>query len=340
MAGVNNTLEEMSPCNTVLLVDDEPLIGEAVRQILLDVEDLQLHYCQDPAMVLDLVEEVKPGVILLDIIMPDIDGITLLRYLRENPLTEALPVVMFSSKEEGQEKAEAFGAGANDYLVKVPDKAELVARLRYHTKYYSNFLQKEAAFKALEASQLQLAENNEKLKEATIRDGLTGLYNRRHFDEQIAIEWAREIREQTAISMIMLDIDFFKRCNDVYGHATGDTCLIKVSKCLKELLHRPADFVARIGGEEFAIVLPSTELAGALQVAETLRQGIEALQIENKGSEIVKVITVSVGVCCVNPQRGDQLEDLLKCADIALYQAKGGGRNRVAAIEFSPQHES
>jgi len=249
-------------------------------------------------------------------------------------------VVMLSSKEEGVEKAEAFDAGANDYLVKIPDKVELVARLRYHTKYYSNILQKEAAFKALEVSQLLLAENNEKLKEAAIRDGLTGLYNRRYFDEQIAIEWAREIREQTPSWMIMLDIDFFKRCNDVYGHATGDTCLIKVSKCLKELLHRPADFVARIGGEEFAIVLPSTELAGAMQVAETMRQGVEALQIENKGSEIVKVITISAGVCYVAPQRGDQLEDLMKCADIALYQAKESGRNCVSAVEFAPQHES
>jgi len=207
-------------------------------------------------------------------------------------------------------------------------------------KSNSNILQKEAAFKALEVSQLQLAENNEKLKEAAIRDGLTGLYNRRYFDEQIAIEWAREIREQRPICMIMLDIDFFKRCNDVYGHATGDTCLIKVSKCLKERLHRPADFVARIGGEEFAIVLPSTDLAGAMQVAESMRQGVEALQIENKGSEIVKVITVSAGVCYVTPQRGDQLEDLMKCADNALYQAKNGGRNCVETVEFSPQHES
>lgn len=340
MSETNVVLDGTPLCNTVLLVDDQPLVGEAVKQLLDCVEDLKLHYCQDPTMVLDLVEEIKPSVILLDIIMPDIDGITLLRYLRGNSLTESLPVVMLSSKEEGVEKAEAFDAGANDYLVKVPDKVELVARLRYHCKYYSNILQKEAAFKALEISQLQLAENNQKLKEAVIRDGLTGLYNRRYFDEQFPVEWARAIRENQSIAMIMLDIDFFKRCNDIYGHATGDKCLIDVSTCLREQLNRPADFVARIGGEEFAVVLPNTVLDGAMQVAEKLRQAIEALQIENKGSEVVKVITVSIGVCCVVPAKDDQLEDLRKCSDIALYDAKESGRNKVNIIEFGQQRES
>lgn len=140
--------------------------------------------------------------------------------------------------------------------------------------------------------------------------------------------------------MIMLDIDFFKRCNDIYGHAVGDSCLIAVAKFLKRKLHRPADFVARIGGEEFAVVLPSTDLAGAMQIAETLRQGIEDLQIENKGSENFKVITISAGVCSVLPQRADQLENLFKCSDTALYQAKESGRNCVAAVEFTSGHKS
>jgi len=328
-------LGEMPASNMVLLVDDQPIVGEAILRILSDVDDLDFHYCQDPALVLDLIDEVKPAVILLDILMPDIDGITLLRYLRENPQTASIPVVMLSSKEEGSEKAAAFDAGANDYLVKIPEKVELIARLRYHAKYYSNILQRDAAFRALKISQEKLAENNIRLQEAAIRDALTKIYNRRYFDDQSPLEWARAIREKECISVVLLDIDFFKKCNDIYGHAAGDECLRKVAQSLAENVHRKTDFIARIGGEEFAMLLPSTDKDGALIVAEALRQSVEALEIENKGSEVYGIITISAGVCSVIPERDDRVEDLLRCADLGLYKAKSAGRNCIESSEFS-----
>jgi len=331
---------EMPSSNMVMLVDDQPIVGEAILRLLSDVDDLSFHYCQDPALVLDLIDEVKPAVILLDILMPDIDGITLLRYLRENPQTASIPVVMLSSKEEGVEKAAAFDAGANDYLVKIPEKSELIARLRYHAKYYSNILQRDAAFRALKISQKKLAENNLRLQEAAIRDALTNIYNRRYFDAQSPIEWARAIRQKECISVVLLDIDYFKKCNDIYGHAAGDECLRKVAQTLAANVNRKTDFVARIGGEEFAMLLPNTDRDGAFSVAEALRQSVEALQIEHKGSKEYGVITISAGVCSVIPDRGDGVEDLLRCADLGLYKAKSAGRNCIECSEFSTLNEA
>jgi len=340
MSEFDMKLGVLPTCNLILLVDDQPIVGEAIRQLILDADDLSLHYCQDPSQVLDLIEKIKPAVILLDILMPDIDGITLLRYLRENPETAAVPVVMLSSKEAGEEKAAAFDAGANDYLVKIPEKVELVARLRYHAKYYANILQRDAAFRALKVSQEKLAENNIKLQEAAILDALTGIYNRRYFDEQSPIEWARAIREQEPISIVLLDIDLFKKCNDIYGHAAGDECLRKVAKSLADNIHRKTDFIARVGGEEFAMLLPGTDSAGAMLVAEALRASVEALQIENKGSDSYGVITISAGVCSIIPQRNDRIEDLMRCADLGLYRAKKNGRNCIECSEFSALNES
>lgn len=336
---LSSIMAETPTSSLVLLVDDQPIVGEAIRQVLLGAEDLSLHYCEDPSLVIELVSELKPAVILLDILMPDIDGITLLRYLREHPETASIPVVMLSSKEEPSEKAAAFDAGANDYLVKIPDEVELIARLRYHSKFYANLLQRDEAFRALKVSQEKLAESNIKLQEAAIRDALTGIYNRRYFDEQSPIEWARAMREGQPISLILVDIDYFKKCNDIYGHAAGDECLRAVAKTLAQSSQRKTDFLARIGGEEFAMLLPNTDQSGALKVAESMRRSVESLQIENKGAGDCGVITVSSGTCTVIPARDHRIEDLIRCADIGLYQAKTGGRNRTEPSEFMPLEE-
>ena len=167
-------------------------------------------------------------------------------------------------------------------------------------------------------------------------DSLTGIFNRRAFDEAITTEWNRMMRIAGSIAIVMLDIDFFKNYNDTYGHPAGDECLRKVADVLKNSVKRAGEVVARYGGEEFVIILPTTELDGALVVAERARSGVEALALPHKASEAGKVVTVSAGVASVIPKKGTSHEGLLKQADTALYRAKSEGRNRVMSVEGKP----
>jgi diguanylate cyclase (GGDEF)-like protein len=173
-------------------------------------------------------------------------------------------------------------------------------------------------------------ENVEKyLGDLAVNDGLTGIHNRRHFDEIINIEWKRAKREKSPLSLIMLDIDYFKKYNDTYGHQAGDECLIKVATALSDSMRRPADLVARYGGEEFVIVLPNVELNEATKFSEKIRADIEDLKIEHRLSSISPFITASLGVASILPSNDSTHEALLQSADKALYNAKIRGRNCV-----------
>lgn len=165
-------------------------------------------------------------------------------------------------------------------------------------------------------------------------DGLTGLINRRGFDERLDAELSRAIRDQQSMALIMIDVDHFKRFNDTYGHQLGDECLRQVASALSMAVLRPSDLVARYGGEEFAVILPSVDQAGALAVAERIRQGIAALAIVHSGNDGLGVVTVSVGLACGLPARGMKAKDLITLADRALYQAKHAGRNRVESARW------
>ena len=176
---------------------------------------------------------------------------------------------------------------------------------------------------------VQLEEANSILRALSAQDGLTGIANRRHFDEELDREWRRAIRAKTPLSLVMLDIDSFKPYNDQYGHQQGDECLKKVATTLKELLKRPGDVCARYGGEEFAIILPATTLEGAARVGETLRAGIEALGIAHARGQSASIVTVSVGVSSGAPADEAGAPSLIARADEALYRAKQTGRNRV-----------
>ena len=171
----------------------------------------------------------------------------------------------------------------------------------------------------------------EKLEKMSLTDGLTDLANRRHFDQFIEHEWARAKRLSKPLSLIMLDIDYFKPYNDHYGHPAGDECLRQVSRVLKGVIRRPTDLLARYGGEEFAIVLPDTD--NAMQVADACRSAIEAAAIEHNLSEVSSVVTVSVGVCSRTPSPNVDLNDLKIEADAALYRAKDAGRNKVKSCD-------
>jgi len=316
----------------VLLVDDQPIIGEAIRRSLLGQPDIDFHFCCDPTEAVEVAANTKPTVILQDLVMPGIDGLSLVRQYRANSVTKDTPIIVLSTKEEPGVKSEAFTAGANDYLVKLPDKIELLARIRYHSKAYWNQLQRDEAYRALRESQRQLMEANIELQRLNNVDALTGASNRRHFNEYIEIEWKRAAREQTWLAVLMIDVDDFKKFNDTYGHLAGDEALRKVAEVTRKVSGRPADLAARFGGEEFAIVLPGTNLAGAQAVAERMRQSVQDLQVPHSASSVGEVLTISVGAASIIPRRNDSVVALIETADVALYRAKTSGKNRVVTL--------
>lgn len=326
------------PRITVLLIDDQIMIAEAVRRSLSSEEDIEFHSCQDPTKAIKLASEINATVILQDLVMHEIDGLMMVRYFRVNKPTAKIPIIVLSTKEEASIKSEAFQLGANDYLVKLPDKIELIARIRYHSQAYISQLERDAAFQALEESRAELAEANRSLQKLSSLDGLTGIANRRSFDETLKKEWHRAMRTTTHIAVLMLDIDFFKLYNDQYGHQGGDDCLIKVAETLSATTHRETDLLARYGGEEFSAILPDTDMNGAVTVAEEMRQAIKALRIEHAKSKVSDCISISVGVSAVIPRKGIDPEILMAAADQALYKAKEEGRDRVIAgqIETDP----
>ncbi len=316
----------------VLLVDDQPMIGEAVRRLLIGQPNIHFHFCCDSAEALEAAEKIKPTVILQDLVMPGMDGLSLVRQYRAYPVTKDIPIVVLSTKEEPLVKSEAFAAGANDYLVKLPDKIELLARIRYHSKAYRNQLQRDEAFRALRDSQQRLIEANIELQRLNNLDALTGASNRKHFDEYIVTEWKRAERDQTSLGVLMIDIDDFKKFNDTYGHLVGDGALRKVAEAARKVSGRPADLTARFGGEEFVTVLPGTDLAGAQAVGEKVRQSVEVLQVPHTASSAGGFLTVSIGGASMIPRRSDSFVALIETADLALYQAKRSGKNRVVML--------
>jgi two-component system chemotaxis family response regulator WspR len=239
----------------VLLVDDQAIVGEAIRRALAGETGIDFHYCRDPADAIRTAREIQPTIILQDLVMPDVDGLDLVRQYRLDPATSAIPIIVLSTKEEASIKREAFSAGANDYLVKVPDRIELIARIRYHSHAYQTQLQRDEAYRALRESQQQLMLANLELQRLILADGLTGLSNRRHCDEYIAAEWEHAIRRQSPLSVLMIDVDNFKKYNDSYGHLAGDEVLKQVANTIRENCPRATDLAARFGGEEFIMVL-------------------------------------------------------------------------------------
>jgi two-component system chemotaxis family response regulator WspR len=206
---------------------------------------------------------------------------------------------------------------------------ELTARIRYHSRAYINQKQRDEAFQALKESQERLAAANRELEKLSSLDGLTGISNRRRFDEVLDQEWRRAMRKGAILSLIILDIDFFKLYNDHYGHQGGDECLKKVAKALEGSLHRSTDMVARYGGEEFVAILPEIDAAGAMTVAETMRTRIQDQQIAHAKSKVSEFVSISIGVASMVPNAEIPAGSLVAAADLALYKAKEEGRNRV-----------
>jgi two-component system, chemotaxis family, response regulator WspR len=323
----------------VLLVDDQPIIGEAVRRALAGQSDIAFHYCDDPAQAVSVAERIQPTVILQDLVMPGIDGLTLVRRYRANPLIADTPVIVLSTKEDPKVKSDAFAAGASDYLVKLPDTIELIARLRHHSTTYLLRVQRDAAHRALHESQRQLLQINLELQRLTNVDGLTGLSNRRYLNEYLGLQWKLAVREQTDFSILMIDVDDFKRYNDTYGHLAGDEVLKQVAASIQASFRRPTDFAARFGGEEFIVVLSHTPVPAAEALGAGLCKRIADLQIAYSESSPGKRVTVSIGGASIVPHQSDSVLALIGTADKALYEAKRSGKNRIVmrGASFVPE---
>ena len=291
---------------TVLIVDDVPANLDVLVENL-QQEDMDLVVALSGEEGLRLASEIQPDLILLDIMMPGVDGYETCRRLKASRETTDIPVVFLTAKDSEMDMEQGLCLGAVDYISKPFSMPILKARLRNHLalKHKSNLL-------------LQLA----------CTDELTRTANRRHFDYVFAREYARAHRNASPLSIIMIDVDHFKKFNDHYGHPEGDRCLKQVSRALSSVLNRPADLLARYGGEEFVALLPDTDKTGAKEIAEKLRQSVWALSIPHTQSETDDRVTISLGISTKTPKESHFKEDLLNSADAALYQAKSNGRNR------------
>lgn len=314
----------------VLLVDDQLIIVEALRRMLAGQPDIEFHYVTDGARAHATAREVEPTVILQDLVVAGTDGFDVIRAYREDPVLRHVPVIVLSAREDAKLKAHGFAVGANDYLVKLPDRIELLARLRYHSAGYVSRLERNDAFRRLAESQAELERANAALRKLAALDGLTGIANRRRFDETIAAEWQRAMRSKMPLSLLLCDIDNFKLYNDALGHPAGDLCLQQTAGALVGCLKRPADLAARYGGEEFAVLLPDTNIDGAARLAESCRARVERLGLDHPGAEC-GMVTLSIGVASMVPASDSTPGELVANADKALYAAKARGRNRVIA---------
>lgn len=326
---------ESSDKGTILIVDDSPTNLGVLFDFLTDA-GFQVLSAHDGETAIEKIQQIKPDVILLDIIMPGISGFETCRRLKENPSTQNIPVIFMTALSQTSVVVKGFQLGAVDYITKPTQQEIVLARITTHLtiqKLQHNLQQQNRQLQQ-EIQQRQQAEAalqnaNEELQRLATLDGLTQVANRRRFDECINKAWQILAREQLPLSLLMCDVDCFKHYNDSRGHQAGDECLQQIAQAMKLAVKRPADLVARYGGEEFAVILPKTNQEGAITVAEEIRLAIKALAIPHPQSSVSKYITLSMGISCTIPAHESCSEKLIAAADQALYQAKKMGRDRI-----------
>ena len=289
----------------ILIVDDAMENVQILHQALQDEYDVL--FAMNGAKALHIAQNQLPDLILLDAVMPDMDGYAVCAALRGSAITRDIPIIFVTALKTPEDETRALDAGAADFISKPVNAAVVRARVR---------------------TQLTVKRQSDVLRELTLTDGLTGVANRRAFDERLQAEWRRCGRAQVPLSLIMVDIDHFKLFNDHYGHQAGDACLRQVGAAMQRAARRPQDLVARYGGEEFAILLPQEDISGAEAVARRVLDEIAALEIAHERSTAGPQVTVSMGVASVTPEAKGEPGLLVTAADALLYQAKANGRNR------------
>jgi len=320
----------------IVIVDDTIFSLEVIKAFLLTAgysDVITLKSAKELYQLVDGYSDrgiVEIDLILMDIIMPEVDGIEACRNVKKREWLADVPVIMVTATTEKDNLQLAFSAGAMDFIKKPLERVELLARVRSALRLKHETARRKARETELLEVTRQLQAANERLQNLSFLDGLTGIANRRHFDQELLQESRRAKREDTPLSLIMLDLDFFKAFNDTYGHIKGDDCLKTVAATLKKTLKRPGDFPARYGGEEFAVVLPNTDEVGAAIIAEELRSSIEGVGIAHVNSLCADYVTVSLGVVTRLSEQVETPDDLILAADRALYRSKHEGRNRVS----------
>lgn len=309
-----------------LVIEDAVTSATLICQLLTKM-GLRPILARDGESGLEIFKSEKPDLVLLDIILPGIDGFEVARRIRQLECDgEWTPVIFLSARTRDEDLERGIDVGGDDYLVKPVSEIVLKAKVRA--------MQRIAQMRySLLVLTRKLDEANRELTRLSSVDGLTGIANRRCFDDTLRREWRSAMRRGQPLSLLIADVDQFKQFNDGYGHQLGDECLKAVARALAAQMRRPTDLVARYGGEEFAAILPDTDLEGAWLVAQSVREAIMALDIEHRYSVVEACVTISVGVAAGRPTRDDETGyfSTMQSADRALYKAKREGRNRVAS---------
>jgi diguanylate cyclase (GGDEF)-like protein len=291
----------------ILIVDDVPDNIRVLSRMLVD-DGHEISAATNGRQALKLAASCAPDLVLLDVMMPDMDGYQVCAALKTDPQLRTIPVIFITALADVEDEARGLGLGAVDYITK-PFK-ESIVRVRVKTH-------------------LELKHQHDVLARLSQVDGLTGIPNRRAFDERLGQEWRRSLRSGEPLAAAMIDVDLFKQYNDTHGHLIGDDCLRRVATTLADGLKRGSDFVARYGGEEFICLFSGVDTAGLARVSEQIRAGIEALQIPHGDSPISPYVTVSVGAAISQPAPETPSSSLVQAADLQLFQAKRQGRNQV-----------
>ena len=320
----------------ILIVDDRPE-NLLVLESVLENMNCNVIRALSGNEALSLMIDYKFALVLLDVQMPEMDGFETAELMRSNSRTRYIPIIFVTAiSKERKCIFKGYEVGAVDYLFKPIEPVILQSKVRVFIELYNQKILLEEQSKLLELRVQELTElraNNNRLEDISIKDSLTGISNRRHFDQYIETSFKSCMRLGKPLSLIMIDIDHFKLYNDNYGHQKGDDCIARVAKTMASTVKRPMDLVARYGGEEFVVVLNETDKDGAMKVAEKIKNNINELYLPHEYSYIATHITLSLGVATIIPNHSYSIKEFINRADKALYKAKKRGRNTVVSYD-------
>jgi diguanylate cyclase (GGDEF)-like protein len=291
---------------SILVVDDETANLVVLNSIL--SPDYTIFTAKSGEEALSRINEDPPDLILLDIILPGINGFEVLSQLKASPETRLIPVIIITGLQSEEDEEKGLLLGAVDYIAKPFKNAIVIARVKTH---------------------IQIVHQFRMIEQLGLVDPLTNIPNRRCVDDRIAIEWRRALRNGKSISFMMMDVDKFKTYNDTWGHPQGDVLLKTICRIFTSVTRRPGDLAARLGGEEFGVLLPDTDIEAALKVAEEIRSRVESCRIPTADRKTETRTTISIGVASAVPSNEMLIADFISAADRCLYAAKENGRNRI-----------
>lgn len=291
----------------ILIIDDSALIVNILRDIL--ITEYEVHTVNDFQDSINIVKQVNPHLILLDIVMPKISGFEIIKMIKKDPMIYDIPIIFISGLKETVNESKAFELGAVDFITKPFHPSIVKARVKTH---------------------IQLYLYRKQIEGLAWSDGLTGLYNRRGYEFYIKKSWTKAKREKKPLSLMMIDIDCFKLYNDTYGHLQGDEVLKVIAESIVQGIDDTEGNIAvRYGGEEFLIILPDVQKDDAIKIAQNIFDNIKALRIIHESSKVAKYVTVSLGGVTIIPDEKTSITSVLNMADQMLYIAKKNGRNKI-----------